>query len=265
LIYLALTGELTAIVLIKTILVVVLANFFYNIIYIVNDLIDYREDLKEKTYKMSAISHYGMVNYVYGYAAVCVALLLVLRSSDFLGEVGIYFSYLLILTATAVIHSKFSGLKPVTIFAERWFRALFPVFLLNTVFASRTLNDFFILILFLFPVIMHKAYSGYLEKKKKQFGLNGIVALYFSYYGLLSVFLSLDGTMSWSGFILFAAAYAAIYSAMKTIAWITANFFSTNFLRRFYAHDLEEKGRIFVEMAANSAALVFLCAYTLII
>ncbi len=128
-VYLVFAHQLTAEILIKTILLMALTSFFYIVVYIINDQLDYAQDKKEGHCKLTAIRGYGMVNYCYGYLVAC-AILLLLSSWIFSFRIAILFLiYFIVLISAAFIHSKYHKTKPLTIFVERWLKVASPIFL----------------------------------------------------------------------------------------------------------------------------------------
>ncbi len=150
--------------LLQQVAVAIYLSLLYAVVYVVNDLIDYRKDLDQHTFKVSLLTHTGSRHSATLFGLWLSATLGALTASS--PRLGMLFlAYTLLLIAVAAVHSCFPRLKPVTIFIERYGCFLAPPFFICSMMPTVMTNGFLLSIMLVYPVLRDAAYRGYLETK----------------------------------------------------------------------------------------------------
>ncbi len=145
----------------------ILLTYQYSIIYVVNDIVDFRSDVDNKVAKPTLVARHKsrLVSLIF---LIFVAFSLIAGSRSFLklGQNDFnYFSYLVVLS---LVHSYWLNAKPLTFFLERGSRFLAAPFFIFYVVKSSTLTLIFLLSsIVIYPIVMHREYIDYLEVKRK--------------------------------------------------------------------------------------------------
>lgn len=142
------------------ILAYIVSLYIYNIVYMINDYIDYGSDIILRRQKRS-FTHVFEKNFAIPMiSAIIVIFFGVLLFGYHLIPIIIIMAFL------AYLHSKYYSLKPITILILRFFRISLPSLILLRIQPS--FKDLLLYSLSVFPIYNIKSYIGYLRLK----GLN---------------------------------------------------------------------------------------------
>jgi len=137
----------------------IVALYIYNIVYIVNDYIDYARDMAEKRQKKSFAHLYGE-----NFTQPALWTALVVGTGAVLLGWQTVLSLALVALILGVVHSKVRGLKPVTFLLLRLFRITMPALLLLPY--EPVFRNLLMLSLAVFPLYNLKSYIEYAELKR---------------------------------------------------------------------------------------------------
>jgi len=234
LVFLALHGQLTFGAWAAGVTMTVVSAYFYQLIYIVNDLFDRKKDERLAIPKQTA-RHVNGEGYLTGlaisYVAVVTAASLVWHNL-----LGPLVGYGLSLMALSVVHSKAGKLKWLTIFTERWAKFCSPLAL--TYLATGTSTAKFMLAgaLVVYPLgfTLDYAYHGYLRDRlhMRSYARWWLYAVYWllAGAGILAAGRGSDTAAALAAFDL----YLMIYFLAVTLAYILADAIKFGFLNEHY-------------------------------
>ncbi len=185
LILLVFQGNVVAII--KVIGITITATALYVLIYLVNDLVDLEKDKKEKIYKFSLHSEYGISLLVYAVVYTLIGVVIVFQFRYFdLISYNLFlaiFVAIWILVFVALVHSYFPKFKKYTLFAERALKFLLPLYFVNLLYPE---FNYFSTIALILPYILDKAYVWYLTTKRNLTDRDKI-SVYCCYYLIMCI------------------------------------------------------------------------------
>lgn len=221
-----------------------LASYFYLVVYLLNDVLDFKKDKVNVVYKNNVfvnipsltISHYLIcflfVNFFLLFVVYCIGQFYLILSAI----------YLFSLIVIAYIHTKCSKIKFLSIFLERCWRYIFPIFLF-LVYLGTGFQIYLVLMMLLFPVFIHNSYVRYLEYKLKI--KNKIYLLVYLFYYMFLVFFARYITHLFTTNTLKIASYFVLYLVIyQVVKYIFLKFFKMNFLLKGYKDGLNDDRKI---------------------
>jgi hypothetical protein len=198
--------------------------FFYNVIYIINDIIDQKKDRAQKNYKLNIFSESDVdkKSYFLSYLA-CVSFLLLMTYEFYHASFLISLGYFCILAFVSVIHSNFQKVKIVTLYVERWMRLCLPFLAIRSL-THDSLNYFLTVCLFA-PIMINGGYRHYVTKKLKLDVKYGYLmhAIYFGCF--ISIFI-LSGFTYAAGIPFLLGTFIAVQSLLEI-----ANIYLSKFIK----------------------------------
>jgi hypothetical protein len=151
--------------LLTQIIVLLYASFLYQVVYVVNDLVDFAIDIRDNTLKSSLISRTGSRFVGALFLAWAITPVAILFFSE--PHVGTPFGYyVLLLIVSSLAHSFWSSAKPVTLFVERAIRCIGTPLLIYICWPNLLTAAFLLSSVVAYPFVMHGEYLGYLQVKR---------------------------------------------------------------------------------------------------
>jgi hypothetical protein len=172
--------------------IAIYSAFLYGVVYAINDLADYTQDLERKIFKSSLLSRTGSRLRVVSFL-LWVLLTLLIVSIEF-PKAGRLFCYSLILLGLlAVLHSYWPKVKPVTLFLERGVRYTVPPLFLYLIWPRALTAGFLLSSVLIYPIVMDAPYLDYLKLKRgwKTNARKWSLFLYLFYYACVAGWVSL--------------------------------------------------------------------------
>ncbi|MHA1594744.1 MAG: hypothetical protein ACTSXX_08375 [Candidatus Baldrarchaeia archaeon] len=195
-------------------LVYTISLYIYNLVYIMNDYFDLKEDLK--TGRKKSIVHLFKMRFeipiiitVSSIILLSILLFFLTRNLFLLQVLGIS---VLIAICLSVLHSKVFNTKWITLLLLRLFRVALPLFLLSLIIP--VFQNLLLFVIMLFPLYNLKGYIGYLKLKKLMSIKNKVLGI------IISSLISLSGLylIIREGVVISFCYYLLIFSALIYIS-----------------------------------------------
>jgi|GEM_PF-911578 len=238
----------------STMYLFIITTFLYNIVYISNDLLDYRKDKENKTYKFSVFSKIDLNPFVYSILYIGFLWgMIYIYSNIFRGTIDIFILYSGLLFFISIIHSKIKKLKIITLFIERFLRLVIPFYILSLFIENMYIEEYFKFVLISFPLIIDSSYRRYIKSKLNMSEKNRFF-IYLFYFLILMIlnqsnlFLRID--------IMFK--YLVFLCSFQFFIYISSNLFKFKFLTNMYNKDLTEKNRFLIEFIILVPIIIYL-------
>lgn len=148
-------------------LVAVALTYLYSIVYVVNDVVDFRSDMENSVVKATLVSRQRSLKVIVIFLALVCGLLVALA----IASPRLWFAFAIYATSLAILaifHSVYPFAKPVTFFLERTARYVAPAFFIYNWFKPEKLTLIFLLSsVVAYPIMTHREYANYLIVKRK--------------------------------------------------------------------------------------------------
>jgi hypothetical protein len=238
----------------STMYLFIITTFLYNIVYISNDLFDYRKDKENKTYKFSVFSKMDLNPFLYSILYIgFLWSIIYIYSNIFIGSINILILYSSLLFFISIIHSKIKKLKIITLFIERFLRLVIPFYILSLFIENIYIDEYFKFVLIFFPLIIDSSYRRYIKSKLNISEKNRFF-IYLFYFLILMIlnqsnlFLRID--------LMFK--YLAFLCSFQFFIYISSNSFKFKFLTNMYNKDIDEKNRFLIEFIILVPIIIYL-------
>jgi len=239
--------------------VILIYSVFYNVVYLINDVVDWEKDRSQNIYKVNIFSHTRVSRniYLYFYSLIIIILLTFL----FLFSKTLFLvsaSYLIILALLSLLHSCFRNIKMITIYLERLVRLSFP-FLALALALNDNLN-YFLAICLCFPLVADPGLKKYISKKLK-IDVRYRLPVHAAYLFLVIYLLYILGSSSLSGLLLIVVIFLAIEIFLTAAGSLLSKYFKIAAIYRYYHDEADEKNKLLVGLIMSSAIVVCLFIY----
>lgn len=166
-VYLAWHGTLTWASYVAAFGITLISAYFYNLIYIVNDVIDRRKDERLNIPKQTARHVLG--EHYLGWLVAAYAAVILIAGLAWPHLALPLAAYGLVLMAISVVHSHAGKYKTLTIFVERWAKFCAPFFLVYAAVGGAPVRIMLIGAMAVYPLgfTLDYAYAGYLRDRLK--------------------------------------------------------------------------------------------------
>lgn len=238
----------------STIYLFTITTFLYNIVYISNDLLDYRKDKENETYKFSVFSKLDLNPFIYSIVYIgFLCSMIYIYSNIFRGSIIIFILYSSLLFFISIIHSKIKKLKIITLFIERFLRLVIPFYILSLFIENLYIEEYLKFLLISFPLIIDSSYRRYIKSKLNISEKNRFF-IYLFYFLILiilnqsNLFLRID--------IIFE--YLFFLCSLQFFIYIISNLFKFKFLTNMYNKDIAEKNRFLIEFIILVPIIIYL-------
>jgi hypothetical protein len=186
-------AQLSLLKLICQVAITAYAALLYEIVYSINDLVDYESDVRRDVFKSSLLSRTGSRPKVSLYLIWVIATL-IFSCIEFPSAGKSFCYYAGILLLLTAVHTYWAYAKPVTLFLERGARFLAPPIIIYILWPNKLTTVFLLCNLLVYPIVMDKDYLYYLRVKRNwKSGLRGwTVILYPIYYSCCVLWISIE-------------------------------------------------------------------------